>query len=43
MASLLKRMNWNPYFYRSEGLIIKCSFKGERTLQEILEDILEHL
>lgn len=43
MASLLKQMNWNPYFYRSEGLIVKCSFKGERRLQEILEDILEHL
>ncbi len=43
MASLLQQMNGNPYFFRSNGLIVKASFKGEARLQAILEDCLEHL
>lgn len=43
MASLIQQMNGNPYFFRSEGLIVKTSFKGEARLQTILEDCLEHL
>ena len=43
LASVLQQMNGNPYFFRSNGLVVKCSFKGEKRLQEILEDILEHL
>ncbi|MEY8229987.1 DUF6870 family protein [Oscillospiraceae bacterium 50-16] len=42
LASLIQQTNGNPYFFRSEGLVVKCSFRGERRLQEILEDILEH-
>ena len=43
LASVLQQMNGNPYFFRSNGPVVKCSFKGEKRLQEILEDILEHL
>ena len=43
MASVLQQMNGNPYFYRSEGLVVKVAFKGEGKLQAILEDCLEHL
>ena len=43
LASVFQQMNGNPYFFRSNGLVAKCSFKGEKRLQEILEDILEHL
>ena len=43
LASVLQQMNGNPYFFRSKGLVVKCSFRGEGRLQEILEDILEHL
>lgn len=43
MASVLRQMNGNPYFFRSAGLVVKTSFKGEARLQTILEDCLEHL
>lgn len=43
MASILQQMNGNPYFFRSAGLVVKTSFKGEARLQTILEDCLEHL
>ena len=26
LASVLQQMNGNPYFFRSNGLIVKCSF-----------------
>lgn len=43
LTSVLQQMNGNPYFFCSNGLVVKCAFKGEKKLQEILEDILEHL
>ncbi len=43
LTSVLQQMNGNPYFFRSNGLVVKCAFKEEKKLQEILEDILEHL
>ena len=43
MASVLRQMNRNPYFFRSAGLVVKTSFKGEARLQALLEDCLEHL
>lgn len=43
LTSVFQQMNGNPYFFRSNGLVVKCAFKGEKKLQEILEDILEHL
>ncbi len=43
MASVLKQMNGNPYFFRSGRLVVKTSFRGEARLQTILEDCLETL
>lgn len=43
MASLLRQMNGNPYFFRSEGLIVKTTFKGDASLQSLLESCLEKL
>ena len=43
LTSVLQQMNGNPYFFCSNGLVVKCAFKGEKKLQEIPEDILEHL
>ena len=42
LTSVLQQMNGNPYFFRSNGLVVKCAFKGDATLQALLEDILEH-
>ena len=27
LASVLQQMNGNPYFFRSNGLVVKCAFK----------------
>lgn len=43
MGSLLQQMNGNPYFFVSEGLVVKTSFKGDARLQTILESCLEKL
>lgn len=43
MASVLQQMNGNPYFFRSRGLVVKTTFKGEARLQDILEDWLRKL
>lgn len=43
MASVLQQMNGNPYFFRSRGLVVKTTFKGEARLQDILEDCLRKL
>ncbi len=43
MASVLRQMNGNPYFFRSGRLVVKTSFRGEARLQTILEDCLETL
>ena len=32
LASVLQQMNGNPYFFRSNGLVAKCSFRGEKRL-----------
>ncbi len=42
MASVLRQMNGNPYFFRSGRIIVKTSFKGEVRLQTVLEDLLEN-
>ena len=43
MASVLQQMNGNPYFFRSRGLVVKTTFKGKASLQDILEDCLRKL
>ena len=43
MASVLRQMNGNPYFFRSGSLVVKTAFKGETRLQTILEDCLKKL
>lgn len=32
LASALQQMNGNPYFFRSNSLVVKCPFKGEKRL-----------
>lgn len=43
MASVLRQMNGNPYFFRCGKLVVKTSFGGEARLQTLLENCLETL
>lgn len=43
MASVLRQMNGNPYFFRSGSLVVKTSFRGQARLQALLENCLETL
>lgn len=42
VRDVARQMNGNPFVYRCGGLLVKTSFSGSRTLQEVLEDCLEH-
>lgn len=42
IRDVARQMNGNPFVYRCGGLLVKTSFSGSRTLQEVLEDCLEH-
>lgn len=43
MASVLRQMNGNPYFFRCGKLVVKTSFGKGAKLQTLLEDCLEKL
>lgn len=40
VIQIIRQMKGNPYCYRCGGLLVKTSFRGTASLQELLEDCL---
>ncbi len=40
IAETIRQMKGNPYFFRCGDIVVKMSFQGTASLQELLEDCL---